>query len=242
LQGYIKIESVNNGVVCYNLVMKKFSILFSLILIFSLTILIGSRVLNSPEKTSYPLKEVYIVPVDIEEAEKAQAVKFLEDILKEKFPNVITIVDDPLADPLEAYDGERRQYDVKIILQLLERKYSDPEIHVIAITNEDIFSKGLNFVYSSLNKNENIGILSTRQLLYIIVDGKVTGFADALLKKERVEKLVLRMVGLMGGLKPRFSGDEQCIMRFSNNLEELDMKGTEWCGNEEKLILEFQEL
>ena len=239
--------------------MKKLLILLSFFLLFSIAIFIGSRVLNSPGIPSYPLKEVHIVPIryikglteereaqltqsEIEGTKRVQDVKFLEEVLKEEFPNVNIIIDDPLADPREASDAERGQYDAKIILQLLERKYNNTEIHVIAITDEDLFSEGLNFVYSSLNKKKNIGVLSTRQLRQKIVDGKVVGWADSSLKKERVRKLVLRMIGLMGGLKPRFSGDEQCVMRFSNNLTELDNKGTVWCGNEEEIILKFKEL
>ncbi|MBI2055989.1 MAG: hypothetical protein HYT37_01280 [Candidatus Sungbacteria bacterium] len=182
---------------------------------------------------------IHIVPVG---NSATGSVEQLQQILNEEFPSITTSIEETMNIPQGAFDVERNQYNAVILLQELNKLPYTQSENIIGITPFALFTPDLNFVFSSTKKK--VGIFTTLYLQYK-VQGEQMVFdpnIDGNLVQERIQKTVMRMVGAMAGIRPRLFGDYKCVMRFSNSLEDLDAKGTEWCGNEREKVLKAQGL
>ena len=185
------------------------------------------------------IEVIHVVPIGSTTTNSAEQ---LQQILNKEFPGITTSIKETVSIPQGAFDVTRNQYNAVVLLQELEKLPYAKNGTVIGITSLALFTPDLNFVFSSTK--ENIGVFTTLYLSYK-VQGEQMIFdkdIDATLVQERIRKTVMRMVGVMAGLRPHLFGDYKCVMRFSNSLEDLDAKGTEWCGSEREKILQAQGL
>ena len=85
----------------------------------------------------------------------------IEEMLKEKFPNIqIEMSSKSVNPPLSMFNEETRQYDAKKVLKELEKVSNDKQTRVIDISILDITSPPLNFVFSTVDKTSNVMFMS----------------------------------------------------------------------------------
>ncbi len=124
--------------------------------------------------------------------------------------------------PLNAYDFGRRQYRADLVAGALAEYYSgvlEPFRRlVVGIVDADAYVEGLNFVFGLALPSRGVAVVFTRRLAYR---------ATHSLFVERLVKEVAHEVGHLLGLGhcPR----RECVMSFSNSLEEVDLKRAWFC-------------
>ncbi len=122
----------------------------------------------------------------------------------------------------QAYNPNRRQYDsTRILGELL--KVVDPGSKVLGVTNVDLFVPIFTFVFGSAQVGGSASLISTcrlRQQFYGLPE-------DQNLFLLRCEKEALHELGHTFGLVhcPSY----ECVMHFSNSIEQVDLKGSNLC-------------
>lgn len=130
----------------------------------------------------------------------------------------------------DGYNPKRRQFKADIILENLEEVSLNSEAEkVIGITNVDIYTPGLNFIFGQAYINGKVCLISLYRLF--------TPNYDLLL--ERATKEATHELGHCYGL--RHCDNVQCVMSFSNNIYEVDRKSKFFCGKC-RLLLENSRL
>ena len=142
-------------------------------------------------------------------------------------PNVLEILRDGLAAygivgevrrevglPVAAYDARRRQYRAEPLLDVPPGGRGD---RVLAVTAEDIFAEGLNFVFGLADIGGTRAVISTFRLRS----------PDEGRFRERVLKEGVHELGHTVGIG--HCSDPACVMSFSNSLDEADAKGAAFC-------------
>ncbi len=123
-----------------------------------------------------------------------------------------------------SFDSSRRQYDAEELLRDLFSFAPPQEDKAVYILRDDMFAGRLNFVFGLAAGNACI--VSTARL-----DPRFYGEKDMekarVLFKERVVKEVLHELGHTIGLP--HCEDRKCVMVFSNSINDVDFKGTEFC-------------
>ncbi len=140
-----------------------------------------------------------------------EVIKELENYLKVKF-----FVEKFFGNiPKDCYNQRRMQYNAERLLSFV--KYLNLNYDkVISLICEDIYVEGTNFVFGLAEINGKYCILSLRRLISINDE----------LFKTRVFKEMLHELGHCFGLK-HCAND--CAMRFSNSLFEVDTKNKYLC-------------
>lgn len=121
--------------------------------------------------------------------------------------------------PIEgmAWNAERGQYDAeKMLAQLAEAKLGCEK--VLAVADADLFVPGLNFVFGLSEMSGREGLVSFARLKD----------EDGALFRERFLKEALHEIGHLRGLGHCTNG--KCVMKFSNSLHEVDLKGGSLCA------------
>jgi archaemetzincin len=148
----------------------------------------------------------------------------LDSIAKEFGAAATTeFIDEPFT---RSFRSSRRQYDAEVFLRELAPLVSHHADKAIFITREDMFAGGLNFVFGlASGKNCILSLARLDPRFY----GPVSGPAAAnALFKERILKEALHELGHTFGLG--HCSDRNCVMSFSNSLEDVDAKGGAFCG------------
>ena len=185
------------------------------------------------------IDEIVLVPISGRQEEIIETLQFN---LKQTFPNTKITVDQSIVTlPKEIFNPKRQQYDAADILEEIDRLFSDQRSTqmVIAVIDDNIYSENLNFVFSSIDIENNIGVVSTYYLQkeVPISSDTVNRLEFALeVTDKRVYKTTLRMVGGMVGLESGISRGSECVMNFSSTLIELDKKGLAWCDDETSIL------
>jgi archaemetzincin len=132
-------------------------------------------------------------------------------------------IDQPLPLPDASFDHARGQHLSDSLLDLLRQCRQGSE-HVLGITEADIFTHGLNFLFGQADSANRVALISRNRLRdeeSAMPDGEKLLYERSL--KEAVHEL-----GHTLGLG--HCEDATCVMHFSNSLADTDIKGTYFCG------------
>ena len=122
--------------------------------------------------------------------------------------------------PKSAYNQFRNQYNSSLILNSLEKNYKG---RILAITKEDMYTEGLNFVFGQAKVRGNVSVISICGL-----DPKFFRQPeDKDLFEERIVKEAIHEVGHMMGLL--HCKNRGCVMTFSNTIGDVDKKTKNLC-------------
>ena len=118
-----------------------------------------------------------------------------------------------------AFNSEKDQYLSNDFLKELDRiRNTGDEILVIGVTNVDLYTHSLNFVFGQAELPGHCAVISIFRLHH----DRNELFYNRMLK-EAVHEL-----GHTLGLK--HCPDIHCVMHFSNSLEDTDIKSESYCG------------
>ncbi|MFA5079305.1 MAG: archaemetzincin family Zn-dependent metalloprotease [Dehalococcoidia bacterium] len=132
-------------------------------------------------------------------------------------------VDKPVSLPDDAFDRSRCQYLSDSLLDLLRQCKKGSE-HVLGVTEADIYTHGLNFLFGQADGINRVALISLSRLKD---EGSAVPGGEKLLY-ERMLKEAVHELGHTLGLD--HCGDAGCVMHFSNSLADTDVKGSYFCG------------
>lgn len=143
---------------------------------------------------------------------KLELIDWLAERLREVFKTDVTILP---AVPLPSHCYSRRgQFNSSCIISALRVTK-----RTLAITSEDLYAKGLNFVFGEAELDGLRAVVSYHRLKFRADDEKL---------KERLLKEAVHELGHTFGLSHcKKSG---CVMNFSNNVLEVDKKSWNFCN------------
>lgn len=124
----------------------------------------------------------------------------------------------------EYFDEKRMQYESRHFLEVLARhaKNSGAE-KILGITDEDLFTPGLNFIFGQAYMSGRVCIISTHRLN----PGFYGAGENEVLLLERCAKEALHELGHCFGLE--HCSDRRCVMVFSNSITDVDKKTKKFC-------------
>ena len=126
-------------------------------------------------------------------------------------------VNEPIRMPADAYDPERRQYRSAVLLEALARQKQPEHERQLGITDVDLYTPDLNFVFGEADARRGIAVFSLARLQ--------TGDGYRFVRRAATEAIheLAHTYGLSHCSSPH------CVMWFSNTLAETDRKGTAFC-------------
>lgn len=126
-------------------------------------------------------------------------------------------------DPARAYSPTRRQYNSTEILWELTRLDVLPNHKVLGVTGVDLFIPILTFVFGQAQLNSRAAVMSVHRL-----SQRFYGLPeDDEVLWRRSEKEAIHELGHTFGLVHCLNFD--CVMHFSNSVEEVDLKSNAFC-------------
>lgn len=134
-------------------------------------------------------------------------------------------------DLAKTYDITRRQYYSTQILELVTKEIPNPTSNIIILTEKDLYIPIFTYIFGEAQLNGKLSIVSTCRLheeFYTSHDNY-----DLLL--ERTYKEILHELGHNFGLLHCVDWD--CVMHTSAGIEELDVKGNNYCKTCKQKIL-----
>ncbi|MDD5399539.1 MAG: archaemetzincin family Zn-dependent metalloprotease [Dehalococcoidia bacterium] len=131
-------------------------------------------------------------------------------------------IDKPIEMPDDAFDRARDQYLSDILLDRL-RQHRKKSEHLLGVTESDIFTHGLNFVFGQADSVNRVSLISLNQLR----DEQTLASGEKLLY-ERSLKEAVHELGHTLGLG--HCEDVKCVMHFFNSLIDTDVKGRYFCS------------
>jgi archaemetzincin len=123
--------------------------------------------------------------------------------------------------PAAAYDAKRKQYDAGQLLSYLSRQSRPPRTHLLAVTEADITSGDMSFLFGLANQPGSVAVMSLRHLR----PREATGH-EALLR-DRATKIGIHELGHTFGFG--HCRDPRCVMSYSNTAAGVDETGTSLC-------------
>lgn len=169
---------------------------------------------------------VYIVPIeDID----SKLIDVLADFLRSFFPEVI--VEKATSMPSEAYAAERQQFHTGYIINHLKIKYTGLRGKVLGVTEEDIFSPEVSFVFGEAPLDGKKAIVSGHRLRPEFHGKK----SDETLYCLRLAKEALHQLGHTLGLG--HCDHEYCVMNFSSTPKDTDRKNSSPCRDCQHTLL-----
>jgi archaemetzincin len=147
---------------------------------------------------------------------------FLQDRIATVF-SASVVTGRQLPVPTWAFHRQRRQFNSHAILEWLAQLDLPVGTIVLAITQEDLYADSLRFIFGVADPGGKRAIISLARLS-MSYPGQP--FAGALLR-ERALKEAIHELGHVLGL-PHCSAP-WCVMRFSNVLDDTDVKSAHFC-------------
>ncbi|MEM1578846.1 MAG: archaemetzincin family Zn-dependent metalloprotease [Archaeoglobaceae archaeon] len=138
-------------------------------------------------------------------------IEWLAAELRKIFGEVIILPEAEI--PEKCYNTYRKQYNSTCILTSIETSFV-----TLAITAEDIYANGMNFVFGEAEIGGLRAVVSYHRLRF---------FANEDLLKKRLLKEAIHELGHVFGLL--HCKTRGCVMNFSNDVFEVDKKGSEFC-------------
>lgn len=127
--------------------------------------------------------------------------------------------------PQNTYNARRRQYSSTRILKALETLKPATDDILLGVIDQDLYVPELNFVFGEADLLAHIAVIGLSRLRQ-----EFYGFEpDPELFIERAAKEAIHELGHLKGLG--HCPGPRCIMRFSNSLEETDMKEAKFCSH-----------
>jgi len=175
--------------------------------------------------------KIYLIPIG--DVEKDTLLK-LSWALREKFEAVFE-VGEPLPLLEDAYRPRREQYFSSPILDELKQNIPEDGEKVLGVLDVDIFVPALNFIFGQADLGRNAALIS------------LTRLREEFYGKSKNEKLFFKRVlteathelGHTFGL--RHCDNRKCVMRFSNDIRDTDIKGADFCEQcREKLEIKLR--
>lgn len=163
--------------------------------------------------------EIRIVPIGEVDGE---LLEYLSLMLPGSFAAPCMVLTDVL-DPSPSHNATRRQYHSTDLLARLQRFDPGEGQKILGVTEVDLFIPIFTFVFGEAQVGGSRALMSThrlRQEFYGLPEDRDLLFA-------RAEKEVTHELGHAFGLPHCRSFD--CVMRFSNSVEEVDLKGSNFC-------------
>lgn len=164
---------------------------------------------------------VIIVPIGNADPE---VVEHLREKLKTRFNDCIIGKKTEIS--AEAYDPKRRQGESGAFLRKLSKLYSNvpARVKVLGVTEEDLYSPGLNFVFGQAELGGQYAVISLKRL-----DPEFYGMpSDRKIYNDRAIKEAVHEIGHTMGLL--HCPDKRCVMHFSNSIYDTDIKGDSYCA------------
>ncbi len=125
--------------------------------------------------------------------------------------------------PKRSFNSIRNQYDANVMLHQIYKKFEPSSHKILAITSEDIYSHGLNFVFGLAQKPGKLAIISIHRL-----DPQYWGLKkDEEKLFERAAKEAVHELGHSLGLG--HCENSNCVMFFSNKIFDTDRKAFSLC-------------
>ncbi|OYT39442.1 MAG: peptidase M54 [Desulfurococcales archaeon ex4484_58] len=129
--------------------------------------------------------------------------------------------------PMKCFDWSRNQYFAPCILSFIKEQFKEliNEYHIIGVGYIDAYDRGLNFVFGEADPYNRVAVVFTVRLDPRFYDeGR-----NYNLYVERVSKEIVHEFGHLLGL--RHCNVRKCVMSFSNNVYEVDLKTRFFCNN-----------
>jgi len=173
------------------------------------------------------LREILLVPIG---AVDGALLDYLALIARETLDRETRLASRPLS-PDSAYDAVRRQHHSTRLLRDLETHFGRDAETILGVTELDLFVPILTFVFGEARLGGPAAVLSTARL----AQGYYGLPEDSALLYRRAEKEAFHELGHTFGLI--HCPDYECVMHFSNSVEEVDLKGDQYCRKCWKQIL-----
>jgi archaemetzincin len=130
-----------------------------------------------------------------------------------------------IIDPADTYHVARQQYNSTQILSKLIQLSKQNDVKFLGVASVDLFIPILTFVFGEAQLGKCAAVISThrlRQSFYGLPD-------DEKLFYERCEKEAIHELGHTFELIhcPKFD----CVMHFSNSIEQIDLKQNTFCSD-----------
>jgi len=133
--------------------------------------------------------------------------------------------------PGGSYVADRNQYLADLVLADLIR-YRNGDGRLLGVTDVNLFSRGLNFVFGQADYLNRIAVIS----LTLLKQENYGLPGDLALLIERAQKEAVHELGHTFGLG--HCQDGACVMHFSNSLIDTDVKKISFCRNcQPRLVL-----
>lgn len=139
--------------------------------------------------------------------------------LRKKFKWSID-VSNSLEIPNNIFNKFRNQYESTLVLEFLTKQF--PDDHVIGITNFDLYTTGLNFIFGQA-KLGKAALVSTHRLAPTFYRDR----GNEKVYQYRTVKECIHEIGHMFGLQ--HCKEKGCVMSPSGTLRDIDTKTTDFC-------------
>jgi archaemetzincin len=145
--------------------------------------------------------------------------------------NRIDIIEEIQEVPKTAYNSNRNQYNASQFLQIVRSKAFDLNYEkILGITNVDLYTERLNFIFgqAEFGYGARACVISLKRLypeFYKGYEGRLTSKVSQIFLI-RSKKTSLHEIGHTLGLR---HCNNNCIMRFSNIIEDTDHKPARFC-------------
>lgn len=123
----------------------------------------------------------------------------------------------PITVPASAYNPARRQHRSAVLLEMLARQKSATVERQLGVTELDLYTPDLNFVFGEADARAGVSVFSTARLH--------TPDRDRFVHRAATEAIH----ELAHTYRLTHCANPLCVMWFSNTLRETDRKGTRFC-------------
>ncbi len=172
------------------------------------------------------MRYIYLLPLgDVDQ----NLFKRLAEDLEKQFQLPFNIVE-KIEVPDYTYDKTRKQYSGSKIIAELSRLNLPDAKKILGITSVDLFSEGLNFIFGEAESPGKIAIISTVRL----DPSFYRKIHDSAIFYQRILKEAAHELGHTFSLN--HCPNPSCVMHFSNNIEDTDVKNHEFCEKCKKLL------
>jgi archaemetzincin len=133
------------------------------------------------------------------------------------------VVNKHTIDPGDAFNAQRRQYNSTRVLQKLLESDTSASCKLLGVADVDLFIPVLTFVFGEAqlgNRGALMSVHRLRQQFYGLP-------GDERVFYERCEKEAVHELGHAFGLV--HCKHFECVMHYSNSIEEVDLKSNEFC-------------